>query len=51
VTDQLSYERLNQLLGTSPNPAAAVHYLLTDTIEAGGADNATAVVIRVEPAI
>ncbi|MCU7729151.1 SpoIIE family protein phosphatase [Actinoplanes sp. KI2] len=51
VTDQLSYERLNQLLGTTPDPAEVVHHLLTDTIEAGGADNATAVVIRVEPTI
>jgi serine/threonine protein phosphatase PrpC len=51
VTDQLPYERLNQLLGTNPDPAAAVHDLLSDTIEAGGADNATAVVIRVEPTI
>ncbi|WP_157437515.1 PP2C family protein-serine/threonine phosphatase [Actinoplanes subtropicus] len=51
VSDQLSYERLIQLLGTNPDPAAAVHFLLEDTLEAGGADNATAVVIRVEPAI
>ena len=51
VTDQLSYERLIQLLGTNPDPAAAVHFMLEDTLEAGGDDNATAVVIRVEPTI
>jgi len=51
VSDQLSYERLTQLLGTNPDPAAAVHFLLEDTLEQGGADNASAVVIRVEPAI
>jgi len=51
VSDQLSYERLIQLLGTNPDPAAAVHFLLEDTLEQGGADNASAVVIRVEPAI
>jgi serine/threonine protein phosphatase PrpC len=48
VADQLSYERLNQVLATVPDPAGAVHELLSDTLTAGGADNATAVVIRVE---
>ncbi|HEX5204538.1 PP2C family protein-serine/threonine phosphatase [Paractinoplanes rhizophilus] len=51
VSDQLSFERLIQLLGTNPDPAAAAHFILEDTLEAGGADNATAVVIKVEPAI
>jgi len=51
VSDQLSYERLIQLLGTNPDPAAAAHFLLEDTLEEGGADNASAVVIRVEPAV
>jgi serine/threonine protein phosphatase PrpC len=51
VADQLSYERLIQLLGTNPDPAAAVHFMLEDTLEAGGADNATAVVIKVERTI
>jgi serine/threonine protein phosphatase PrpC len=51
VSDQLSYERLIQLLGTNPDPAAAAHFILEDTLEAGGADNATAVVIKVEPTI
>lgn len=51
VADQLSFERLIQLLGTNPDPAAAAHFILADTLEAGGADNATAVVIKVEPTI
>nr|WP_296076016.1 PP2C family serine/threonine-protein phosphatase [uncultured Actinoplanes sp.] len=48
VADQLSYERLTQVLGSAADPAAAVHILLDDTLAAGGRDNATAVVIRVE---
>jgi serine/threonine protein phosphatase PrpC len=51
VPDQLSYERLIQLLGTNPDPAAAVHFMLEDTLEAGGSDNATAVVIKVEQTV
>jgi serine/threonine protein phosphatase PrpC len=51
VADQVSYERLSQVLGTNADPAAAAHVLLDATLEAGGADNATAVVIRVEPTI
>ncbi|GIM89107.1 PP2C family protein-serine/threonine phosphatase [Paractinoplanes toevensis] len=51
VADQVTYERLNQVLGTEPDPAAAVHLILADTLEAGGADNATAVVIKVEQTI
>ena len=49
VTDQLSYERLIQLLGGNPDPAGAANFLLEDTLDAGGTDNATAVVIKVEP--
>jgi PPM family protein phosphatase len=48
VTDQLSYERLTQVLATTPDPAAAAHALLSGTLAEGGADNASAVVIRVE---
>ena len=48
VADQLSYERLAQILGATPDPAAAVQALLDETLTAGGTDNATAVVIRVE---
>jgi serine/threonine protein phosphatase PrpC len=51
VSDQLPYERLNQVLGTNPDPAAAVQAMLADSLEAGGADNASAVVIRVERAV
>jgi PPM family protein phosphatase len=48
VADQLSYERLAQVLGATPDPAAAVQALLDETLAAGGSDNATAVVVRVE---
>ena len=48
VADQLSYERLAQVLGATPDPAAAAQVLLTETLTAGGSDNATTVVIRVE---
>ena len=48
VADQLSYERLAQVLGATADPAAAVRALLDETLTAGGADNATAVVVRVE---
>jgi serine/threonine protein phosphatase PrpC len=51
VADQLSYERITQVLATTPDPAAAVQTLLSGTLAAGGADNATAVVIRVEQTI
>jgi len=48
VADQLSYEHLAQILGATPDPGAAVHSVLADTLTAGGTDNATAVVVRVE---
>ena len=48
VSDQLSYERLNEALSATADPAATVHTLLSDSLAAGGDDNATAVVIRVE---
>ncbi len=51
VADQLSYERLSQVLAAAPDPAEAVHLLLDGTLAAGGADNATAVVIRVEQTV
>ena len=51
VGDQLGYERLMQLLGTNPDPAAAAAFILADTLTEGGADNATAVVIRVEETV
>ncbi|MBU2668494.1 protein phosphatase 2C domain-containing protein [Actinoplanes bogorensis] len=47
VADQLSYESLTRVLAAD-DPAAAAHTLLDDTLAAGGRDNATAIVIRVE---
>jgi serine/threonine protein phosphatase PrpC len=51
IADQVSYERITQLLGTTPDPAAAVQSLLEDSLAAGGTDNATAVVVRAEPTV
>ena len=51
VADQLSYERLTRVLATVADPAEAVQTLLAATLTAGGADNATTVVIRVEQTI
>lgn len=51
VSDQLSYEHLTRVLAATTDPADAVHALLTATLTAGGADNATAVVIRVEETV
>ncbi|HET6481909.1 MAG TPA: protein phosphatase 2C domain-containing protein [Actinoplanes sp.] len=50
VSDQLSYERLTRILATD-DPAAATHTLLDDTLAAGGDDNATAIVLRVERSV
>ena len=50
VSDQLSYERLTRVLAAD-DPAAAAHTLLDDSLTAGGADNASAVVIRVERSV
>ncbi|MFI5937783.1 PP2C family protein-serine/threonine phosphatase [Actinoplanes sp. NPDC051494] len=47
VSDQLSYERMAQILQGFPDPMAAVRELLDDPLPAGD-DNATAVIIRVE---
>jgi serine/threonine protein phosphatase PrpC len=51
VADQLTYESLTQILSAAPDPAEAVALLLEATLTAGGADNATAVAIRVEQTI
>lgn len=55
VADQLSYERIREAFagagagaGGSGRPAGAVRALLDGTLEAGGSDNATAVVILVD---
>ncbi|MBB4690253.1 PP2C family protein-serine/threonine phosphatase [Paractinoplanes abujensis] len=47
VSDQLTYENLTRVLAND-DPGAAVHALLEDSLTAGGRDNATAVVVRVE---
>lgn len=49
VADQLDYDRLRTTLAGHA-PAAAVEALLTDSLAAGGRDNATAVVAAVQPA-
>ncbi|MEU6074284.1 PP2C family serine/threonine-protein phosphatase [Micromonospora sp. NPDC047074] len=49
VSDQVDYQQIRELLAT-PRPDEAVQALLAATIRAGGADNATAVVVRVHPA-
>ncbi|MER7460687.1 PP2C family serine/threonine-protein phosphatase [Micromonospora sp. NPDC126480] len=46
VSDQLDYHRIRELL-SGPDPATAVRGLLDATLTAGGADNATAVLLRV----
>jgi PPM family protein phosphatase len=51
ISDQLSYERLARVLGSHADPAAAVQTLLDDSLTEGGADNATAIVIRVEQTV
>jgi serine/threonine protein phosphatase PrpC len=45
--EEIPYERLAEILA-QPDPAAAVTTLLADTLAAGGRDNATVAVIRVE---
>jgi serine/threonine protein phosphatase PrpC len=49
VADQLTYSQLNDTLQTAATPAAAVRTILTLTLTAGGADNATAIVLTVPP--
>ncbi|RZU74307.1 serine/threonine protein phosphatase PrpC [Micromonospora kangleipakensis] len=50
VSDQLDYHRLRDLLADR-DPARAARALLAATLAAGGDDNATAVIVRVHPAI
>jgi serine/threonine protein phosphatase PrpC len=47
VADQLSYEQIRDILVAASSPAAAVDRLLEATLTAGGADNATAIVVTV----
>jgi serine/threonine protein phosphatase PrpC len=49
VTDQVSYQRVNQVLQAEPNPRTAVRTLLDDTLRRGE-DNATAALVRVSSA-
>lgn len=47
VADQVSYHDLGTILGTAGDPPDAVQAILDATLQAGGADNATAVVVSV----
>jgi serine/threonine protein phosphatase PrpC len=47
LAEQLPYDRLALVLGRADGPRAKVSTLLTDSLDAGGRDNATAVVIEV----
>ncbi|KXK59879.1 protein phosphatase [Micromonospora rosaria] len=49
VADQVGHDRLRTVLADA-GPAEAVHALLADSLAAGGRDNATAVVLHVQPA-
>ncbi|SCG71641.1 PP2C family protein-serine/threonine phosphatase [Micromonospora humi] len=51
VSDQLGYHRLRDLLAARRDPARTVRALLDASLDAGGEDNATAVVLRVHPAL
>lgn len=46
LSEQVGYERLAGVLSTAGDPARAVDTLLTDSLTAGGEDNATVAVIR-----
>jgi PPM family protein phosphatase len=46
VSDQVSYQRMNQVLQATTEPTTAVETLLNDTLQTGD-DNATAALIRV----
>ena len=50
VPDQVPYERVREVLGLPASPAEQVRRLLADTEQAGGRDNASAVVVHVVPA-
>ncbi|WP_089153891.1 PP2C family protein-serine/threonine phosphatase [Micromonospora sp. NBS 11-29] len=50
VSDQIGYHRLRDLLAVRRDPARAVQSLLDASLDEGGEDNATAVVLRVHPA-
>src|SRR6266545_618199 len=48
LADQVSYQRLGQVLGSGRHPEEMVAVLLADTLAAGGRDNATLAVVRVD---
>jgi len=50
VSEPVRYETLAELMGSGAHPTDIVRALLAETLAAGGADNATAVVVRVDPA-
>ncbi|MDG4786221.1 protein phosphatase 2C domain-containing protein [Micromonospora sp. WMMD1102] len=49
VAEQLDYQRLSGRLGAAGNLGETVRGVLADTLVAGGRDNATIAVLRVEP--
>ncbi|MGR6318149.1 serine/threonine-protein phosphatase [Micromonospora soli] len=51
VSDQLDYHRLRDLLAARRDLAGTATALLTATLDEGGEDNATAVVVRVHPTV
>ncbi|MFE9691096.1 PP2C family protein-serine/threonine phosphatase [Micromonospora sp. NPDC005806] len=51
VSDQLDYHRLRDLLAAGRDPARTATALLSATLDEGGDDNATAVVVRVHPTV
>ncbi|SBT38791.1 PP2C family protein-serine/threonine phosphatase [Micromonospora narathiwatensis] len=51
VSDQLGYHRLRDLLAARRDPARTVEALLSATLDEGGDDNATAVMVRVHPTV
>ncbi|NES14951.1 MULTISPECIES: PP2C family serine/threonine-protein phosphatase [Micromonospora] len=51
VSDQLDYHRLRDLLAARQDPARTAEALLAATLDEGGDDNATAVIVRVHPAV
>lgn len=48
VAEQLDYQRLADRLGAATSPVETVRRVLADTLVAGGRDNATIAVLRVE---
>jgi serine/threonine protein phosphatase PrpC len=48
LAEQVPYQRLGQVLGSGGHPAEQVALLLADALDAGGRDNATLAVLRVD---